>query len=122
MSMDPLINPEQIEIHDFLKRFQQLFVSVIEISKHVGNRKRFKEDRNWARPILRRMEMEGWLESNSFGEYRIKCRPEDTTTFKKAITMPGMELGDTTIILHNEADDKPESAPDTSHLLKRSAA
>jgi hypothetical protein len=121
--MEPLINPEQIEIYDFLKKFPRQFVSVVEVSKHVGNRKRFKEDRNWARPVLRRMEMEGWLESNSFGEYRLQCRPEDTTTFKKAISMPGVELGDTAIILHSDEDEeeKQENTSDTSDLFKRSA-
>src|SRR5262245_34623701 len=104
--METLSNPEQIEIYDFLKRFPQLFVSVIAISKHIGQRRRFNEDRGWARPILRRMEMEGWLESNQFGEYRLKRRPEDTATFMQAIGIPGMALGDTTIIMAK--DEKKE--------------
>ena len=37
--MDTLTNPDQIEIYDFLLRFPQRFVSVSEISKHVGNRR-----------------------------------------------------------------------------------
>lgn len=115
-------NSEQIEILDFLKRFPKLFVSVIEISKHVGNRKRYNEDRNWARPILRRMEMEGWLESNSFAEYRLKRRPEDTTTFLKAINVAGMSLGDTTIIMVDDVKETLEDAPDTEEWLKKSAA
>ena len=120
--METLSNPEQIEIYDFLRKFPNLFVSVSEISKHVGNRKRFTEDRNWARPTLRRMEMEGWLESNSFAEYRVKRRPEDTALFMKAIKVPGMDLGDTTIIMSDKPKETLPNSPDTAQLLKDPAA
>ena len=113
--MDTLTNPDQIEIYDFLLRFPQRFVSVSEISKHVGNRRLYVEDRNWARPILRRMEMEGWLESNSFGEFRLKRMPEETTHFKNAVGIPGMNLGDTAIIMIDDVKKAPlgplEKAP-----------
>jgi predicted transcriptional regulator of viral defense system len=115
--MDTLTNPDQIEIYDFLKRFPNLFISVTEVSKNVGNRKRFHLDRNWARPILRRLEMEGWLESNAFGEYRLKRRPEDNTTFKEAIKVAGMDLGETAIIMAEEKETLPD-APETAHILK----
>jgi len=120
--METLINPEQIEIYDFLKRFPQVFVSVVEISKHVGNRRLYNEDRNWARPALRRMEMEGWLESNSFGEYRLKRRPEDTATFLKALKVPGMSLGDTAIIMADDVKETLPNSPETDAWLKDAAA
>jgi hypothetical protein len=119
--METLTNPEQIEIYNFLGRFPNQFVSVPEISKHVGNRKRFNEDRNWARPTLRRMEMEGWLESNSFAEYRIKRRPEDTATFLKAMHVPGMDLGETSIIFADDVKESLDNSPDTAPRLKSSA-
>lgn len=119
--MDTLTNRDQIEIYDFLRKFPNLFVSVNEVSKNVGNRKRYNLDRTWARPLLRRMEMEGWVESNSFGEYRLKRRPEDNTTFKEAIKLPGMDLGETAIIVA-DATEKIEDLPETAHLVKKSAA
>jgi hypothetical protein len=117
--MDTLTNPEQIEIYDFLRRFPNLFVSVTEVSKNVGNRRRFNLDRYWSRPILRRMEMEGWVESNSFGEYRLKRRAEENTPFKEAINLPGMSLGDTAIITADERAAHRDST-ETSHVLKDS--
>jgi len=89
---------EETEIYEFLKRFSNRYVSVADISKSVGPRKNFHSDRLWAQPILRRMEMEGWIEANPFGEYRVKFSSEDSTTFKKALETPGISLGDTTII------------------------
>lgn len=102
--MDTLSNADQVEIYDFLKKFPNLFVSVSEISKNVGNRKRYNLDRNWARPILRRLEMEGWLEANAFGEYRIKRRMEENTTFLEALKLSNVELGDTAIITADQKE------------------
>ena len=92
------LNPIEQEIHDYLKRSPITFVSVTDVSKNVGHRKWFNADRNWARPILRRLEMDGWLESNPFGEYRLVRRPDDATTFRQAMNIPGMSLANTTIL------------------------
>ena len=99
------MNADETEIHDFLKTFPNLFVSVMEISKRLGTRKRFESDRTWARPLLRRMEMDGILESNPFGEYRLKATHEETTSFRKALTLPNAVLGDTTIISLEDIDE-----------------
>lgn len=93
-------------VYDFLKRFPGTFVSVTEISRRLGARRKFQKDRAWSRPILRRMEMDGKLESNQCAEYRLKEQSEGAT-FKKALTQPGVSLGDTTIIsLDAEAAEK----------------
>ena len=89
---------EETEIYELLKRLPNRFVSVTDISRSVGPRKSFNEDRLWALPILRRMELEGWVEANPFGEYRRKPLADETTSFKKALETPGMPLGDTAII------------------------
>lgn len=102
------MNADEREIYDFLKTTpNNVFVSVNEISKKLGHRKRFDIDRTWARPLLRRMELDGLLESNPFGEYRIKGREGETATFMEALEQPGATLGDTTIItLKDIQDDK----------------
>ena len=92
------MSTEENEILQFLQRFPNRYVSVTDISKCVGPRKNFNEDRYWAQPILRRLEMEGHVEASSFGDYRLKCTGEDTTRFLKALETPGVALGDTTII------------------------
>jgi hypothetical protein len=96
------MNAEETEIYEFLKERDNNFVSVTEISKFLGRGRRFQQDRNWARPVLRRMEVDGILESNPYGEYRIKGGAEAETTeitdFKEALHKPGVSLGDTTII------------------------
>lgn len=96
------MNAEQTSVQDFLRGYPGIFVSVTEISRRLGARRKFQEDRTWARPILRRMEMDGTLESNECGEYRLKAQGDETTSFKKALTKPGIPLGDTTIISLDE--------------------
>jgi hypothetical protein len=46
------------------------------------------------------MEMEGVLESNPYGEYRLIVKEGDGLLFKQALNAPGVSvpLGDTTII------------------------
>ena len=95
------MNAEETEIYEFLKTRDGNFVSVTDISRYLGRGRRFQEDRNWARPILRRMEIDGTVESNPYGEYRVKgADTNDTnpTDFKEALHTPGASLGDTTII------------------------
>lgn len=112
-------NPIEQQIYDYLKRFPQVYVSATEVSRSVGNRKWFNADRSWARPILRRLEMDGWLESNPFAEYRLKRRADETTSFRLAMRIPGAELGDTTIIAMDDSQDTLANSPETDQQLKR---
>ncbi len=91
------MNAEETKIVEFLTTRPGIFVSATEVSKFL-DRKKLDLDRNWARPILRRMEMDGILESNPFGEYRLRKGGEGDTNFKSAIGQPGISLGETTII------------------------
>ena len=96
---------DQKQIYDILKGGGNVFFSAVDISRRLGHQKWFDRDRTWARPMLRRMEMEGWLESNEFGEYRLKNRPEDITPFKDALSTPGVSLGDTAIITLTDVEE-----------------
>src|SRR5687767_11652456 len=93
------MNAEENEIYEFLKARENMFVSVTDISKYVGRGSQFQKDRNWARPVLRRMEIDGLVESNPYGEYRVRGEDEPQgNDFKEALRDPDASLGDTTII------------------------
>jgi len=100
------MNADETEIFEFLKRYPHVYVSVIEVSKNVGDRRNFLNDRTWTRPFLRRMEMDGILESNPSGEYRIKGGTGNTTTFLKALDRTDIDLADTTIVSLGTKGDK----------------
>src|SRR5690242_6579832 len=101
---------EEAEIFAFLKRFPNQFLSVGDISKSVGSRKQFNEDRNWALPTLRRMTLEGWIEVSPIGDFRAAHQSDETTSFKKALETPGAPLGDTAIICISDVQDERSKA------------
>jgi hypothetical protein len=92
------MSTEEHEIYELLKYHPHRYLSLIEITQAAGPHKDFCQDRNWMLSILRRMEMEGWVETNEAGEYRFKSRSDETTSFKQALETPGTPLGDTAII------------------------
>jgi hypothetical protein len=61
---------DEKDIMDYLKKLD-CFVSATEIAKRVGGKRRFIEDRDWAKPVLYRMLIEGLLEANEYAHYRI---------------------------------------------------
>lgn len=88
---------EEKEIHDYLSRCPDRFVPAAEICQRAGTRTRYALDRNWAMPILRRMELDGWVESDQMGGYRL--RPKERRSFREALADPtAANLGDTAII------------------------
>jgi hypothetical protein len=112
------MNADEMQIYEFLKNQGDTFVAAGEVSKKLGVGRRGK-DRMWAKPLLRRMEMDGILESNAFGEYRVRVAPEGGIDFKDALKTPGTPLGDTTIIRVEDVQ-KPNTASRTG-TLKRAA-
>lgn len=89
---------DEAEIYEFLKANAEKYFSVIEVSYRLGARRRFAEDRLWAGPILHRMHVEGLLDANQMGEFRVKENTGHTACFFKALEQPGVALEDTTII------------------------
>jgi hypothetical protein len=124
------MNADEIRIVELLNDYPDEFVSVAEISKKLGKGRRFKDDKLWARPILRRLEMDGLLEVNDVGDYRVRMTDEDNgkksddrarktdedrgkktqeteqINFKQALKTPGVSLGDTTIISIGDVQDQ----------------
>jgi hypothetical protein len=94
------VNADETEILEFLKSFPDRFVASTEVAKRAGNRNRYALDKNWALPILRRMEIEGLVEANEVGEYRSRSAGP---SFREALNQAGMDLGETTIITLREA-------------------
>jgi hypothetical protein len=116
------MNAEEKDIYNFLKSYRDVFVSVVEVSRRLGARgRRFQYDRTWARPILMRMQMDGLVESNEFGEFRIRCRPEDTD-FVEALKQADLQvpLGDTTIIRLDHLEEPCPLEEDTTLLDQNS--
>jgi len=66
------MDSDEREVFYFLKTWGNEFVSMREICRRAGGKKRFHEEPEWAKPVLLRMEERGILESNATGHFRIK--------------------------------------------------
>jgi hypothetical protein len=77
------MDAEEREICLYLKGFPEQFVSYAEISRRAGGKRRYRQEPEWASPILARMVERGIIESDSTGHYKLKSRPkrERTTRF-----------------------------------------
>jgi hypothetical protein len=98
------MNADETEIFELLKAFPDQFVSVGDVSRRLGSRHRYATDKNWAGPLLRRMEMDGVVEANSYGEYKVK--PPAAVIFKEGLGQPDISLGETTIIMLDRSKPK----------------
>jgi hypothetical protein len=98
------MNADETEIAELLKKFPDNFVSVGDVSRRLGSRHRYATDKNWAAPILRRMEVDGLVEANCFGEYKLK--PPRTVLFKEGLALGDVSLGDTAIIVNDRVKEK----------------
>ena len=71
------MDAEEKEICDFLKSWPGQFVSHREICRRAGGKWRFREDPNWATPILSRMAEKGIVESDASGHFRLLPEKKD---------------------------------------------
>jgi len=66
-----IMDPDQTEICQFLKSFQDQFVSGKEICRRAGGKWRFREEPAWALPVLRRMLEIKVVETDIDGRFRL---------------------------------------------------
>ncbi|PYJ03027.1 MAG: hypothetical protein DME25_13860, partial [Verrucomicrobia bacterium] len=66
------MDADEREICLFLKSWQHQFVSAREIARRAGGKWRFREDPNWALPVLGRLVERGLVETDANAHYRLK--------------------------------------------------
>ena len=72
------MDSDEREICIYLKGWRGNFVSLGEISRRAAGKRRYRQDPNWAVPILGRLVERGLVESDSTGHYRLKPpKPKD---------------------------------------------
>jgi hypothetical protein len=71
------MDAEEKEICEFLKSWPGQFVSQREVCRRAGGKWRFRENPNWALPVLGRMVGKGLLESDASGHFRLAAEKKD---------------------------------------------
>ena len=65
-----ILSAEALDIIAYLKTAPNKFVSLLEISRRAGGRRRFEETPNWARGLMAPLMEAGVIEVNARGHYR----------------------------------------------------
>jgi len=78
------MDSDEREVCNYLKAFPGQFVSLREISRRAGGKSRFREDPNWATPVILRLVEKQVLEPDASGYYRL--RPRDKKKVRKWIS------------------------------------
>jgi hypothetical protein len=105
------VNADEKEVCNYLKSWRGQFVSGREIARRAGGKWRFRDDPNWATPILLRLVEKGVLESDAAGYYRLRPKDEKkqktqkwvSPQIKAILEKSGKDFGD---ILHVEEQDE----------------
>jgi hypothetical protein len=71
----PVMDSDERDIFNYLKTWGAEFVSVKEICRRAGTKRRFHENPDWARPLLLVMTERSILERDLLGRYRLKPKP-----------------------------------------------
>ena len=74
------VDADERDICLYLKGFPEQFVSFGEISRRAGGKRRYRQEPEWATPILGKLVEKGIVESDSTGHYRLKYRAKDEKT------------------------------------------
>src|ERR1041385_6858218 len=76
------------EIYYYLKSWRHEFISVREICRRAGGKRKFRESAEWAKPVLARMMERGILEAGPGERYRLKPVPKDGDSQSKRWVSP----------------------------------
>ena len=95
------MDADENEICQFLKSWPGQFVSGKTICRRAGGKWRFREDENWAVPILRRMLDSSLVEADDTGHYRLnKQASSEKPNRKKLWISPAIKA----ILRHSGGD------------------
>jgi len=78
------MDADEKDVYNYMKSCSGQFVSGREVARRAGGKWRFRDDPNWAAPILLRFVEKAILDSDAAGYYRLL--PRETKKPKKWIS------------------------------------
>ena len=85
------MDADQNAICQFLKTWPGQFVSRREICRRAGGKWRYREDENWAVPVLQLLVEDGIVETDDTGHFRLmKQASEDSSNKRKLWLSPAI--------------------------------
>ena len=66
------MDSDERQITDYLKSWPGHFVSAREVARRAGGKRRFRDEPQWAYPVLTRLMENNLVETDGLGHYRLK--------------------------------------------------
>jgi len=80
------LSSDELEILNYLKSWKGSFVTMVEICRCAGGRRKFKESPHWAKALMARLVDTQMVEVNERGHYRVVGDPDTISqTFETEI-------------------------------------
>ncbi|HTL16797.1 MAG TPA: hypothetical protein VL793_06145 [Patescibacteria group bacterium] len=74
------MDADERDICLYLKGFPGQFLSFKDICRRAGGKRRYRQEPEWATPVLARLVERGVIESDSTSHYRLKIQPKKEKT------------------------------------------
>ena len=122
---DMILSSDELEILDYLKSWKGKFVTMMEISRSAGGRRKFREDEHWAKPLMARLVESHLIEVNERGHYKVVPEKQETAggtaeNYFPEPKTPGL-IGEDYFPTIPQTDKVPERwvSPQVAQILKR---
>ncbi|HLH57282.1 MAG TPA: hypothetical protein VKY92_27125 [Verrucomicrobiae bacterium] len=105
------MDADERDICLYLKGFPGQFIAYKEISRRAAGKRRYRDEPDWATPVLTRMVEKGLIESDSGRHYRLKPRKKVKQTrwvspeIKQILEKSGMNVETVFEINEEDKDD-----------------
>jgi hypothetical protein len=80
------MDSDERQICEYLKSWQAQFVAAREVARRAGGKRRFRDDPQWAYPVLTRLLEQGLVETDGAGHYRLKAVVEQAKKSKRWVS------------------------------------
>jgi hypothetical protein len=106
-----ILSSDELEILEYLKSWKGMPISMVEICRCAGGRKKFRESPHWAKGLMSRLVDSKMVEVNERGHYRVLVEDEaaEQTSTAKPATKPVAKEAHTVGDDYFPAADAPQS-------------
>src|SRR4051812_42498317 len=79
-----LLSADELQILDYLRGWNEKFITMMEICRRAGGRRKYEDTPDWAKNLMSRLVEGGMVQVNERGHYRIKTARNTSSAPTKA--------------------------------------
>jgi len=87
------LSSDELQILDYLRGWDEKFISMMEVCRRAGGRRKYEEAPEWAKGLMGRLVEAGMVQVNERGHYRIKTDRNSSQAAARARISPKKTSG-----------------------------